>query len=1334
MFLTIRPSRLGIHLLLGFAAWAGWGQPAQAQSPRPTSEELRAQHKPAATVKTKTSAPALAAPNPRLDAALQRLVAHAGGPGSEAALTARELKASFPELRIGGPAGQPTVLVRITAKDVNALLPKLQQRGFETVSAYPKLHFVEGTLPVGQLAATAALSRSGLLGISASFVPETDGGLVTSQADYVLEAARARATRPQQITGAGVTIGALSDSFNFLGGAAANVASGDLPAAGVRVLTDAGSSDEGRAMCQLIYDLAPGSPLVFSTANGGEGAFAQHIRDLANPTVGNCKVIVDDVRYFEEPFFQDGVIAQAVTDVVTNQGVAYFASNGNYADKSYESTAPQFVANANGVRCLNFDGSGATTDLTQRVVIPNGGTFYPFLQWSDPFYTTNGVRTDLNLYLLAVRPSGVVDTVYRGNSRNLLTQIPLEGFFFSNSTGATGTTTFDLVVVWKAGIQPTRLKYVNRGSAVPAEWLTSSSTSYGHSSAGEACAVAAVPYFNQRVPESFTSKAGPITYLFSPTGVALSVPIIRQKPNVAAVDGTNTTFFGSDYEGDGFPNFFGTSAAAPHAAAVAALLRSKEPLLTPTQVYARLAGSARLIGASATDPYTGPGLVDAFTALYGPVVAATPPVAEDLEKGALPVGWRVDGTGAARAQVSTLVPASGIQGLLLDAYPFINSVFSLNEATLFVQGATASDLRLTFRERKFTAETDEAMPTQFSGRSNTDGVAMSVDGGTVWYRVFDLSGANATTTYQTKSVDLTAFAAANSLTLGNDIRLRFQQYGRGGATATNPAARTGRAFDDIVVGGLAPGPVPLYTYSQPTAGCPGLQVQYADSSLFRPTAWAWTFAGGTPGTSTLPNPSVTYNTAGRHSVMLSVTNAAGTVVRTDTGIVVVNGRAPQPTIVNTNLIICPGATVTFSSSALNCPGTYSWSFPGGSPATSTAQNPGVISYATAGNYPATLTVANTFGSTPVSVVVEVGGRAPLPTIISPNPSICRGGTVTFSSSALYCPSTYSWSFPGGSPAASTAQNPGAVTYAATGNYTATLTATNAAGSTTTSLVVDVDGQVAAPFSETFNAAATLPRGWALVTTTPAYPWAVVNGIIGRTGTASRALRAPFANDPNRGERLAVYSPALNLSYSGAVGPTLRFDLAYRPYASVAGTQTTDNDSLIVQIANACTGAILGRPYAKSALTNLPTGPSMPVFVPTAADWRQEIVDLTPYIGSSVVIRFIGRNQYGNDLYLDNVQVTEGPLSLTSAANAVGFDAWPNPTPNGAALHLRLPAFSGKVSLRLVDALGRVVWQEQVQQAGVALERTLHLGVAPGLYALIYVPASGTPAARHLVLE
>lgn len=1254
------------RLLLGLLVWAGLGHQASAQSGqgtlspgphRPTAELLRARAKPTALALGRASNQRTSAStNPHLDGDLQRLYRE-----SINSQSTQSLRTSHPELTFGKSAA-PTVLVRVTAQDVNALLPSLQQRGFVVSASYPKLHFVEGLLPVSQLSGDGhgieALASQGLLGVLSSYQPEHNAGVVTSQADYVLEAARTRNTRPKNLTGSGVKIGVLSDSFNSLGGAAADVAAGDLPAAGVQVLTEGGTTDEGRAMCQLIYDLAPGAALAFSTANGGEGAFATHIRDLADPTKGNCQVIVDDVRYLSEPFFQDGVVAQAVNEVVAQRGVAYFSSAGNYADASYENNTPQFTIPTGGTkRLLNFDPSNATTDLTQRITLTTTGSFRPFLQWSDPFYTTAGVKTNLDMYLISVKSDGTAgDTVARGSNNNIALQVPVETFNYTNSA-TTGTTTFDLIIVVRGGVAPTRIKYINYGSGTTVnEWNTSSSTLSGHAAAAAACAVGAVAYYNQQTPESFTSKGGALPFLFNSAGVALATVETRQKPNITSVDGTDTSFFGNDLEGNGFPNFSGTSAAAPHAAAVAALLRSSEPSLTPAQVYARLTGSARLIGTSATDPLTGAGLIDAYTAVYGPVAATAAPYVEDLEKTALPLNWTVNTYRAGRVQVITgLGAASGKYELLLDAGVTFNGTTALqstNEATCYVTAVAGSNLQLSFRHRKGTAETNEVMPVSYTGNgtSRTDGVALSVDGGVTWYRLYDLA-TNSTTTYQTSVINLTQFAAANNLTLGTDVRIRFQQYGGGSGSGANAATRRGRSFDDIAVTtSNAPSLVALYNASSPV-GCPGLQVQYADTSLFKSAAasYAWTFAGGTPATSTLRNPLVTYSTPGHYDVTLSVSSAGATATRTDTGFVFISGRAPQVTVTNT-------AT-----------------------------------------------------------------------------SICRGGTVTFGSTALYCPSSYAWSFPGGTPASSTAPNPGAVTYATAGTYTATLTIANAFGTVTRSIIIDVDGR-ALPFAETFDNSTTLPRGWTLVTPST-YAWTLVDNIVGRSGVASRTLRAPFATDPTLGERPAVYTPAINLT--GVTSPTLLFDLSYAPYASVAGATPVDIDSLSIQVVDACSGTVLGKPYNKGALNGLPTRASTTSFTFTPAsgsEWRQEKVDLTPYAGKVVILRFVGYNGFGNYLYLDNIQVGNALLSLTSAASTVGLEAWPVPTPRGTSLNLRLPAYAGNVDLRLVDNLGRVVWQQQLTQTGAALERTLALPFAPGLYNLLYSPASGPPAARRVVVE
>ena len=157
--------------------------------------------------------------------------------------------------------------------------------------------------------------------------------------------------------------------------------------------------------------------------------------------------------------------------------------------------------------------------------------------------------------------------------QNTLTNRPIE------LGGINATVTIQLVIARANTPTPSRnvadrIRYVGFGNINPQEYFSYlDPVTYGHNSAAGAIGVAAYPFFAPFVPEAFTSP-GPSTIYFDKDSRRLRHVEYREKPDLAAMDGANTTFFSADsaVDDDTFPNFFGTSAAAPHAAAIAALV------------------------------------------------------------------------------------------------------------------------------------------------------------------------------------------------------------------------------------------------------------------------------------------------------------------------------------------------------------------------------------------------------------------------------------------------------------------------------------------------------------------------------------------------------------------------------------------------------------------------------------------------------------------------------------------------------------------------------------------------------------------------------------------
>ncbi|MBK9412202.1 MAG: hypothetical protein IPN61_02060 [Bacteroidetes bacterium] len=125
------------------------------------------------------------------------------------------------------------------------------------------------------------------------------------------------------------------------------------------------------------------------------GNFADGIKSLRD---SGCKVIVDDITYITEPFFRDGVIAQAVEDVSAS-GVNYFTSAGNFGIKSYEGVFTPMVAPAGYAGAAHDFGGG---DFYQSITLPKG-TYTIALQWNDDFYSIGeivGAQNDLDIFLV----------------------------------------------------------------------------------------------------------------------------------------------------------------------------------------------------------------------------------------------------------------------------------------------------------------------------------------------------------------------------------------------------------------------------------------------------------------------------------------------------------------------------------------------------------------------------------------------------------------------------------------------------------------------------------------------------------------------------------------------------------------------------------------------------------------------------------------------------------------------------------------------------------------------------------------------------------------------
>ena len=211
-----------------------------------------------------------------------------------------------------------------------------------------------------------------------------------------------------------------------------------------------------------------------------------------------------------------------------------------------------------------------------NVLVGAGGFLVTFLQWNDRFGLSGN---DYDLFVFNETETSILAGsifLQDGNDE------PIEAFCFFNNTGATIRTK---IVVERFSGASRRLEMFPLGNILIEEYGVPDGSVFGHAGVPGVVATGAIDASdpgNDDI-ETFSSRG--------PSRIDFPSLQIHEKPDVAGIDGVSVTGTG------GFPStFFGTSASAPHVAAIAALLKHSTPSATPAQIRNALTSGAVDLG------------------------------------------------------------------------------------------------------------------------------------------------------------------------------------------------------------------------------------------------------------------------------------------------------------------------------------------------------------------------------------------------------------------------------------------------------------------------------------------------------------------------------------------------------------------------------------------------------------------------------------------------------------------------------------------------------------------------------------------------------------------
>ncbi len=400
-----------------------------------------------------------------------------------------------------------------------------------------------------------------------------------------------------------------------------------------------------------------------------------------------------------------------------------------------------------------------------------------------------------------------------------------------------------------------------------------------------------------------------------------------------------------------------------------------------------------------------------------------------------------------------------------------------------------------------------------NGQATVDDATLWYFNGTIWAQIDPLAKTALTCNPQGKWTAFSILLPASANNNAN-VKIGFNWTNNDDNVGTDPSF----AVDDIKLSTVSAGPPVAAFTASATSVCIGTLVNFTDNSTGAPTSWAWTFPSGTPPTSTVQNPSgVTWAAAGTYTVTLTATNVNGssnstvvitvnptpTVTATASPSPICNGQSSTLTaggastyawmpgsLSGTSVSVSPATTTTYTvtgTSAAGCINTQTVSvivnpvptvtatasptticvgqssILTGAGASTYAWMPGSLSGTSVSVSPATTTTYTVTGTSAagcintqtVSVTVNICA-GPIAAFTPSSTSVCIGDPVDFTDNSTGAPTSWSWTFPSGTPATATTPNVTGVTWATAGTYTVTLTVTNVNGSTSATQVITVN--------------------------------------------------------------------------------------------------------------------------------------------------------------------------------------------------------------------------------------------------------------------------------------